>query len=98
MSKSGRTLHELKSKMQKYPQKLLNIRLKSKVDLSMYPELSAVVQEVESELGESGRVLLRPSGTEPIIRVMVEGEDESMVLELVASLADRVESVLQKHV
>ncbi len=98
MSESGRTLHELKSEMKKYPQKLINIRLKSKVDLSMYPELIAVVQAVESELGERGRVLLRPSGTEPIVRVMVEGEDESMVSELVTSLADQVESVLQKHV
>ena len=53
------------------------------------------VKEVENELGEKGRVLLRPSGTEPLVRVMVEGEDDSLVNNLAHSLADRVEEVLQ---
>ena len=75
-----------------------NIRLKSNIDMSEFPELAIAVREVEHELGDSGRVLLRPSGTEPLIRVMIEGEDEAQVDALVDSLASRVESVLQNNV
>lgn len=98
MVSSDKSLYELKSGMQKYPQKLKNIRLKSNIDMSEFPELAIAVREVEHELGDSGRVLLRPSGTEPLIRVMIEGEDEAQVDALVDSLASRVESVLQSNV
>lgn len=98
MVSSDKSLYQLKSGLQKYPQKLKNIRLKSNVDMSDFPELATAVREVEHELGDSGRVLLRPSGTEPLIRVMIEGEDEAQVDSLVDALVAQVESVLQSHV
>lgn len=54
------------------------------------PEVQAAVQAVEQELGDDGRVLLRPSGTEPLIRVMVEGRDDAQVARLAEQIADRV--------
>ena len=97
MTSSGTSLRELKNGMTKYPQKLMNIRLESRLDMSSYPELADMVKEAEHELGDSGRVLLRPSGTEPLLRVMVEGRDEDKVNALVQSLVSSVETVLQKH-
>jgi phosphoglucosamine mutase len=94
--KSNKSLHELKKGMRKYPQKLVNVKLETKVSLSDFPAIDAAVKEVESELGESGRVLLRPSGTEPLVRVMVEGENDAQVNDLAYSLAERVQEVLQK--
>jgi len=98
MVTTNQSLYELKSSMQKYPQKMLNIPLRSRVDLTNFPELSDAIRDAEHELGSSGRVLLRPSGTEPLIRVMVEGEDEKQVNALVHSLASQVETVLHKHI
>lgn len=98
ISETGKSLHELKSDMEKYPQKLMNVRLKSRVDLASFPEIAEVVQEIENEMGNNGRVLLRPSGTEPLVRVMVEGEDLKQVDTLVNTLVNRVEEVLQGHI
>lgn len=97
MKRMGCPLSDVKSGMNKYPQQLLNIKLQNGVDLSRYPEIDEVVRDAEDQLGDRGRVLLRPSGTEPLLRVMVEGEDENQVNALARSLADRVEHVLQKH-
>ena len=93
---SGRSLNESKGDMRKYPQKMINVRITEKVDLSSIPEIGQAVQEVEHEIGDRGRVLLRPSGTEPLIRVMIEGEDEAQVDTLVQALANRVQDILQK--
>ncbi len=98
MVKSGKSLHELKHGMRKFPQKLVNIRLETKVNLNDFPAIDVAVKEVEGELGDRGRVLLRPSGTEPLVRVMVEGEDDAQVGSLAGSLADRVQQVLQSPV
>ena len=95
MVKNDRSLHELKNGMIKFPQKLVNIRIEKKVNLTDFPAIDDAVKEVEDELGNSGRVLLRPSGTEPLVRVMVEGEDDLQVDSLAHSLADRVQQVLQ---
>lgn len=95
MVKRNRTLHELKNGMTKYPQKLVNIKLDRKINLGEFPAIDEAVKEVENELGNSGRVLLRPSGTEPLVRVMVEGQDNEQVNSLAHSLADRVQQVLQ---
>ena len=95
---SGRNLSELKADMEKYPQRLVNVRIKERVDLASFPEIGIAVKEVENEMGETGRVLLRPSGTEPLVRVMIEGQNESQVDTLVQSLASRVEDILQKAV
>lgn len=95
MVKNNRSLHELKNGMIKFPQKLVNIRIEKKVNLTDFPAIDDAVKEVEDELGNSGRVLLRPSGTEPLVRVMVEGEDDLQVDSLAHSLAARVQQVLQ---
>ena len=94
MVREQKSLNTLKNGMTKYPQKLINVKLERKVNLAEFPAIDDAVKEVESELGDRGRVLLRPSGTEPLVRVMVEGEDGSEVDTLVNSLADKVEQVL----
>lgn len=96
--RTGKSLSELKSRMEKYPQKLVNVRFQSGLDLSGFSEIDDAVRDVENELGNNGRVLLRPSGTEPLVRVMVEGEDEVQVDALANELASRVEEVLQNTV
>jgi phosphoglucosamine mutase len=98
MTVAGRKLHELKGDMHKYPQKLNNVQLQSKVNLGDYPELDKIIQEAVDELGGKGRVLLRPSGTEPLVRIMVEGQDEALVDVLVQNLTDRVENILRDHI
>jgi len=98
MTKNSLNLNELKTDMQKYPQKMINIHVKEQVDLTAFPEIQNAVEEVEHEMGERGRVLLRSSGTEPLVRVMIEGEDENQVVTLVEALADRVENILQDTV
>lgn len=90
MHDSGKSLHELKSGMSKYPQVLVNVKTKTKPDLNKDENIKNAVAEVENKLGETGRVLLRPSGTEPLIRVMVEGQDEKKVTEYANQLADQV--------
>lgn len=94
MHKSGESLHALKSGMSKYPQSLVNVRVKGKFDLDASPEIKDAVKEVETALSDRGRVLLRPSGTEPLVRVMVEGEDKAQVEQLANQLADRVQKAL----
>ncbi|MCU7914566.1 MAG: phosphoglucosamine mutase [Candidatus Thiodiazotropha sp. (ex Gloverina cf. vestifex)] len=78
---TGRSLRELKAGMSKYPQLLTNIKLESKTaaDIMQSDAVKKAVREAEVEMGSSGRVLLRPSGTEPLIRIMVESSDESHV-------------------
>lgn len=88
---SGSTLAELKTGMSKFPQTMINVRLSTKVDISNNQGIKYAVAAAETELAGRGRVLLRPSGTEPLIRVMVEGEDQALVNKLVASLASCVQ-------
>ncbi|PLW67902.1 phosphoglucosamine mutase [Pseudohalioglobus lutimaris] len=91
---SGESLGKLRSGMSKYPQTMINVRANGKVDLDDYPQVAAAVADVEATLGERGRVLLRPSGTEPVVRVMVEGEDGAEVQRLCEQLAGDVERCL----
>ncbi|MGD8407954.1 MAG: phosphoglucosamine mutase [Thiohalophilus sp.] len=91
---SGKSLGELVSGMHKYPQLLINVRLASKVDVLARPEVKAAVEAAESELASRGRVLLRPSGTEPLLRVMVEGQDAEQVDRVARELAGVVEQAL----
>ncbi|NYT27318.1 MAG: phosphoglucosamine mutase [Candidatus Thiodubiliella endoseptemdiera] len=85
--KSGKTLSELKSEVQKYPQVLIDVKIKEKVDLSQHQALKETQIKVESALGEFGRVLIRASGTEPLIRVMVEGKNLDLVQKSAEALA-----------
>ncbi|MSQ67078.1 MAG: phosphoglucosamine mutase [Gammaproteobacteria bacterium] len=87
-------LAELGRGMRKFPQVLLNVRLAQRFDIAASPRIADAVAEVEGRLAGHGRVLLRPSGTEPLIRVMVEGRDEALVSELAGYLANVVERSL----
>jgi len=84
---TGRSLHELKGGMAKYPQTLVNVKVKDRTDISQNATIQTAKQQVEEKLNDSGRVLLRPSGTEPVVRVMVEGRDRHVVDELAGELA-----------
>ena len=86
--KSGKTLGELKSEMEKYPQVLINVKTQEKIDLDQHDDLKKKQHEVEQALGDEGRVLIRASGTEPLIRVMVEGKDLSLVQKSAEQLAE----------
>jgi phosphoglucosamine mutase len=89
--RSGKTLHELKSGMSKYPQRLVNVKVSGKIDLEGSAEVQEAVKSAENQLQERGRVLLRPSGTEPLVRVMVEGQDAQEVDQLAQQIAEVVE-------
>ncbi len=94
MQYSGKSLHELKSGMQKYPQVLINLKVAKKVDLDSHDGIQQAVKAVEGKLGDEGRVLLRASGTEPLIRVMVEGAHEEAVNNYAHELAEAVKSAI----
>jgi len=90
MVQGEKTLHELKTGMKKYPQRMINVPVREKVDLDKVAEVQAAVRSAEQRMGGRGRILLRPSGTEPVVRVMVEGEDEQQVFREAEQLASVV--------
>jgi len=90
MVKSGKSLYELKTGMKKYPQRMINVPVSGKVDLEKTAAVQQAVRSAEQRMAGRGRVLLRPSGTEPVVRVMVEGEDETQVREEAEQLASVV--------
>jgi len=92
---SGRNLHELKADVQKYPQVLVNVRTDKKINPDRDESIQQAVKAAEKKLGRQGRVLLRASGTEPLIRVMVEGQHEDAVNELARQLADEVRNAIK---
>ena len=94
MARTGKTLAELASVMTVYPQILVNVRGVNHKGLGADEVISAAVLAAETELGDTGRVLLRPSGTEPMVRVMVEAADQPTADRLAHSLADVVRSRL----
>jgi phosphoglucosamine mutase len=92
MRRTGKPLSELSSSMNLFPQVLLNVRISQRIDPYEQPAICGMLADVESALGNRGRVVLRASGTEPVIRVMVEGEDHAEVSSLAARLAESVRS------
>lgn len=90
MRMTGKPLHDLKNVMTKYPQTLINVPTKHKINLDESIEIQEAVRQVEHKLGNRGRVLLRASGTEPLIRVMVEGDDPQETAELAEQIASAV--------
>ena len=94
MQSTGDSLQSLTRGIQKYPQALMNIELHKPVKLPYCPEIDRAVREVETELGKPGRVLLRPSGTEPLLRVMVEGNDTIKVRSLAHKLAGDIDTII----
>ena len=91
---SGKTLHELKLGMQKYPQILKNVRINKKVNIDEVESIQKAVKDVEKKMADKGRVLLRSSGTEPLIRVMVEGENLGDVVKYADQLVHEVKKSL----
>ncbi|MNO21372.1 Phosphoglucosamine mutase [compost metagenome] len=94
MKSSGKKLSALKSMMTKYPQVLVNVRVQDKTNYPNNPAIEAAIQEVEGKLGDNGRVLVRPSGTEPLIRVMAEGPDKAELDLYVGQIVDVVQREL----
>jgi phosphoglucosamine mutase len=93
MARTGKTLRELAGVMKVYPQVLVNVPAVDRTRVDSDSELQQAVRDAEAELGESGRVLLRASGTEPLVRVMVEAADEGTA----QSWADRIARVVEKR-
>ena len=94
MAATGRSLADLAAVMHKLPQVMINVKDVDKSRAATSGELAQAVKEAEAELGETGRVLLRPSGTEPLVRVMVEAEDAEQARRLAQHLADVVKTAL----
>jgi phosphoglucosamine mutase len=94
MALTGRSLRELASDLVDYPQVLVNVRVREKVDLASLPAVAAVMADVERRLAGQGRLLVRYSGTEPLLRVMLEGRNETEIREWANEIAEAVKGRL----
>lgn len=94
LQQSGRKLGELKKKMRKFPQVLVNVRVADKSKYQGNAAIEQAIADVEQQLGDNGRVLVRPSGTESLIRVMAEGPDKATVESFVSQIVAVVEKEL----
>ena len=90
MVETGKPLSDLVNGMHKYPQILLNVKVAERIDIDRSDRIQSAVRQAEQQLAQTGRVLLRASGTEPVIRVMVEGQDANVVKQLAQQLANEV--------
>ncbi|HYL71185.1 MAG TPA: phosphoglucosamine mutase, partial [Candidatus Dormibacteraeota bacterium] len=93
IKQTGRPLAELASGMHKFPQVLLNVKVATRFDPAGVPAVQQAVARIEARLGTEGRVVLRPSGTESVIRVMVEGREEGQTRAAADELAEVVKGV-----
>jgi phosphoglucosamine mutase len=93
MLSEDRPLSELKRIMERYPQKLVNVPIVERRSMDDIPELAKLQAALAERLGSDGRLVIRPSGTEPVIRVMVEGADQQLIDET----AEEMASSIQKH-
>jgi phosphoglucosamine mutase len=94
IKRKERPLDELAKVMEPLPQVLYNIQVKEKKDLSEIPEVGKKIKKIEKTLGHSGRILIRYSGTEPLLRIMVEGEDETKLHQFAQDLV----KLVKKHI
>jgi phosphoglucosamine mutase len=94
MLRTKKPLSELAGWMDVYPQKLINVKVKSKPEISTVPEIAEVITQAENDLGEQGRVLVRYSGTENLCRVMVEGPTEEITQKYCSKIAESVKRIL----
>jgi phosphoglucosamine mutase len=94
MGATARSLADLASELTTYPQVLVNVRVDRKVDLKTVPEIAQVMSAVESRLAGKGRLLIRYSGTEPLLRIMIEGEDQREISAWADEIADAVRKYL----
>jgi phosphoglucosamine mutase len=94
MKRSGKPLSELVSVMEPVPQVLLNVPVKTKPELGSLPAFETALRKSEARLNSCGRILVRYSGTEPVLRIMVEGDSEPLIRSIAEELAD----VVRRHV
>jgi phosphoglucosamine mutase len=90
MAQTGLSLAELAAPMKSLPQVLINVEVADKATVAEAPAVQSAVREVEAELGDTGRILLRPSGTEQLVRVMVEAADEDTARQMAIRVAESV--------
>ncbi len=93
IQRTGKRLSELAQVMTSLPQVLINVRVRKKTDLKEIAPIKETIDRVEAELGDKGRVLVRYSGTEPLLRIMIEGEDQNRI----EGLAEQVAGAVQEH-
>ncbi len=91
---SGRALADLASDLTTYPQVLLNVRVRQKVDLATVPPIAAAIARVEGAIAGQGRLLVRYSGTEPLLRVMLEGKQQDQIRRWAQEIVDVVKEHL----
>jgi phosphoglucosamine mutase len=94
MTEAGKDLHELTEGFQTFPQILVNVEVKTKLPFTEVAAIQRVAEEIESELGSQGRLLLRYSGTEPLARIMIEGKSQNEIEEYAANLAGVIRKTL----
>jgi phosphoglucosamine mutase len=90
MALSGRSLAELSADLVTYPQVLLNVRVRERTDLSKVPAIAAAIERVEARVAGHGRLLVRYSGTEPLLRVMLEGRQQDEIRQWAQEIVDVV--------
>ncbi|MBE0584890.1 MAG: phosphoglucosamine mutase [Desulfofustis sp.] len=90
MKKQDRPLSELATIMESFPQVLKNVRTKTRMNIDEIPHFTSTLRKLEEKLNGTGRILVRPSGTEPVIRVMVEGQDEELINDMADELCELV--------
>ena len=88
--RSGLSLAELTADLPLLPQKLINVRIQKGFDWRAHPALGAACADAEASLGNDGRILIRPSGTEPLLRVMVEARDEAVAEQTARRIAESI--------
>ena len=93
IARSGRSLGELAADLVTYPQVLLNVPVRAKTDLAKVPAISAAISRVESHVAGQGRLLVRYSGTEPLLRIMLEGQRADEI----QAWAQEIAEVVKKH-
>jgi phosphoglucosamine mutase len=94
MAESGRELADLAGELTTYPQVLVNVRVKARADVRAVPAIAAVIADVERAMNGQGRLLIRYSGTEPLLRIMIEGADDAVIREWANRIADAVRAEL----
>jgi len=92
MQKSGKRLSELASVMRPLPQILVNVRVRQRLPLEQLPDVQRLIEDVERRLSDTGRVLIRYSGTEPLMRIMLEGQDQDEITGMANQIAELVKS------
>ena len=94
MAETGKDLADLAADLVTYPQTLVNVRVREKKPVDTVPEIRAAITRVEAALSGHGRVLVRYSGTEPLLRVMIEGEDQASVQAWAEEIAEAIRGTL----